>query len=74
VNDFTPRDFCTIIAALRCYQACIDGRPHVHQDLDDMATNAGECAALTSEEIDTLIDRLLLPEPVAQLEESHGRD
>ena len=52
-----PRDFYTILAALRCYQAYLEGRPIIHQDLEDIATNGGESVALDAREVDQLCER-----------------
>lgn len=52
--SITPREFATILAALRLWQE--QDAPPVRQY--DIATDCGKCEPLGNDEIDTLCERL----------------
>lgn len=57
MNDMTPRERDTILAALRVYQQALEmngGKPPA--DVNDIARNSGK--PLTAEEIDELCPRI----------------
>lgn len=56
----TPQELHTILAALRVYQALIEGARHPSEWLQAIATNAGELPALDAASIDQLCQRLNL--------------
>ena len=56
--NLSPRDRATILAALRCYQASLDGRPAFRDDIEDLASNGGELKPLSSREVSDLCERI----------------
>jgi hypothetical protein len=56
--DVSDREFHTILAALRCYQAHLGSPATAIYFDDDIASNLGEVEPLTEAEIDALCLRL----------------
>lgn len=59
----TNRELATVLAALRYWQEDCQCNPdHRRDEIDDIATNGGELAALDDAEVDALCERLGAPE------------
>lgn len=55
----SAREFHTVLAALRYYQAQGQGEPgNRSQEIEDLASNLGQVQPLTKEEIDRLCERM----------------
>jgi hypothetical protein len=52
----TEQQHATILAALRLYQAQLEGIRPARADIEDIATNCGTLTPLDANQIDTLCD------------------
>ena len=55
--NLTTRELATVLAALREWQGILEGQEPPQEQVEAIATNEGQLALLTSEEIDDLCER-----------------